>query len=229
PGDITFLSETASCERIIKLLGYQPQWPNQFRDGVILEYCGEGDLFKYFERRWTNHIMVTEDTMWRVFTQLMEALAYLHQGHGSGRNKDEWKPIVHRDIKPENIMLVSSDNTPGSVLNLKLADFGVSAFYDPNNCSFVNKGTPTYQPPEQVNGKATPAGDVWAVGAIIHFMGHGVRPHVNTVDFAREWRKANPGVTPLGSDRKSYWEQRATRLAIPLNQDKKEWQPTYSD
>jgi NIMA (never in mitosis gene a)-related kinase len=51
----------------------------------------------------------SEAFIWSVYSQMMGALAFLHEGtddqHRMGR--DEWGPIVHRDIKFENILVKS--------------------------------------------------------------------------------------------------------------------------
>ena len=55
--------------------------------------------------------------------------------------------MVHRDMKPENILLESKklDN-----LNVKIADFGFSCFYDPEKGLDLKLGSPLYMAPELV-------------------------------------------------------------------------------
>ena len=80
-----------------------------------------------------------------------QALAYLH-----GRNP----PIVHRDIKPRNVIR----RPDGSYV---LVDFGaVSEHMKPRGGSTV-VGTVGYMAPEQLQGRALPQTDVYAVGATI--------------------------------------------------------------
>jgi serine/threonine protein kinase len=73
--------------------------------------------------------------------------------------------IIHRDLKPENLLL--DDNN-----HIKISDFGLSTFYSKNNYLQTACGTPSYAPPEMLegqeyNGEAT---DVWSCGIILYAM-----------------------------------------------------------
>jgi len=54
---------------------------------------------------------VAEDVIWKIFTQIMQALNECH-------NRPEGK-ILHRDIKPGNVFFDIGNN-------VKLGDFGLS-------------------------------------------------------------------------------------------------------
>lgn len=71
-----------------------------------MEYC-EGDTLRNFidERIPTKE---SEDLVWKIFCQIIDALNYLHN---SG--------LIHRDLKPMNIFLDGSKN-------VKLGDFGLT-------------------------------------------------------------------------------------------------------
>src|SRR3989440_2886569 len=89
----------------------------------------------------------------RHITQLLGALSYLH-----GRN------VIHRDVKPKNIILDARRE-------VVLLDFGAAKkeFHQ-----FTGSGTVIYTPgwgaPEQNLGEATPASDLYSVGAVLFFL-----------------------------------------------------------
>jgi serine/threonine-protein kinase len=98
---------------------------------------------------------------WRVFGQVVAAVAYLH-------NRD----VLHRDLKPANIKI----NTAGSV---KLLDFGISKDAVSPHVTLHNHvvGTPPYLSPEQFEtGRADKRSDVWALGVLLYEMLTGELP-----------------------------------------------------
>ena len=74
--------------------------------------------------------------------------------------------VVHRDLKPANVLL-TADGTP------KIADFGLAKQTGSGLGTRTGDllGTPSYMAPEQAAGRAHtsgPAGDVYALGAILY-------------------------------------------------------------
>ncbi|MDQ6933817.1 MAG: serine/threonine protein kinase [Actinomycetota bacterium] len=93
--------------------------------------------------------------------QTAEALAISHQAG-----------MVHRDIKPGNLLL-----TPQG--QVKITDFGIARAADALALTQPGEvlGTPQYLSPEQAEGKtATPASDVYALGAVLFTMLAGRPP-----------------------------------------------------
>jgi eukaryotic-like serine/threonine-protein kinase len=71
--------------------------------------------------------------------------------------------LVHRDVKPENILI-------GPTGKVKVADFGIAMAMDAEGTlpAGLISGTLRYLSPEQAGGgRATPASDIWAAGAVL--------------------------------------------------------------
>ncbi|QSJ19469.1 serine/threonine protein kinase [Nostoc sp. UHCC 0702] len=101
----------------------------------------------------------------KIAKSLLEILTYLH-----GRQP----PIIHRDIKPSNIILVSSGN---SVDQVYLVDFGsVQTLASKAGKTVTVVGTYGYMPPEQFGGYATPASDLYSLGATLIALATGIHP-----------------------------------------------------
>jgi len=84
--------------------------------------------------------------------ELCNVLEYLHF-HSP-------QAIIFRDMKPANIIITPENN-------LILVDFGIAkAFQVEQKGTMV--GTEGYSPPEQYRGEATPAVDIYALGATLH-------------------------------------------------------------
>eukprot|EP00397_Hematodinium_sp_SG-2012_P057392 GEMP01071681.1.p1 GENE.GEMP01071681.1~~GEMP01071681.1.p1 ORF type:complete len:272 (+),score=48.67 GEMP01071681.1:84-899(+) len=76
---------------------------------IIQEWCSRGDLEKLLRRKRRKGMrLLQETTVWTVLSQIVNAVAYLHENR-----------ILHRDLKTSNC-LVMKDNT------VKIGDFGVS-------------------------------------------------------------------------------------------------------
>lgn len=82
---------------------------------------------------------------------------------------------MHRDIKLENILI---DNEG----IIKIADFGVSAEFDPKDPKKLRgkAGTVAYMSPEMINSssknKYSFSTDIWSAGVILYVMIHGHLP-----------------------------------------------------
>ncbi|GAA1243153.1 serine/threonine-protein kinase [Pseudonocardia aurantiaca] len=105
-------------------------------------------------------------------TVALQLLSALRTAHESG--------VVHRDVKPSNVML-------GPAGRVRLADFGIAqAADDPRlTMSGAVVGSPAYMSPERLEGApATPASDMWALGATLFHAVEGRSP------FGRETKAA---------------------------------------
>src|ERR1700743_2388190 len=92
--------------------------------------------------------------------QLLSALA---TAHAAG--------VLHRDAKPSNVLLTDSGRAV-------LTDFGIATFEGDSRLTQTGMvmGSPGFTAPERIQGKsATPAADLWSLGATLYAAveGHG--------------------------------------------------------
>ena len=78
--------------------------------------------------------------------------------------------VLHRDLRPSNVMV--TDN--GMV---KVADFGTSRFLEIAAHGTTVIGSPPYMAPEQFQGKAVFASDIYSLGVTMYQMLTGTMPY----------------------------------------------------
>ena len=120
------------------------------------------------------------------FLQLLSVISYAHK-----------HKIIHRDIKPENIIISKSGH-------LKLLDFGIARDLSWQPPGGGSEGTVNFMPPEQFEGKACIASDVWPLGVILYIFATNSAPYsqlndqypmdIETAVEARAPRKINPEI-----------------------------------
>lgn len=105
----------------------------------------------------------------RYLNDLAEAIDAIHQHP---------QQIVHRDIKPSNLLIHQKDG------RLVVTDFGIARAMQQEKALTQrgwSLGTQHYIAPEQENGKAEPASDIYAMGVVAYQMLTGLLPAQATI------------------------------------------------
>ena len=103
--------------------------------------------------------MLTAELAHKIFSQLTDALEYMHN-----------KQIIHRDLKPSNIMVTHTGQ------QVKLIDFGLSDS-DAFHVLKIPAGTTGYIAPEQLlpGAKSEPKADIYSLGMVAFDMAEATR------------------------------------------------------
>jgi len=134
----------------------------------VMEYIEGQPLYQYCDAQ---QLGVAERL--HLFGQICDAVHFAHQNL-----------VVHRDIKPSNILVTVSGEQEGG--SPKLLDFGIAKLLNPEATeetvdltgTAMRMMTPEYASPEQVRGeRATPASDVYSLGALLYELLTGHRPY----------------------------------------------------
>lgn len=121
----------------------------------------------------------------RVMALGVQACAGLQHAHDAG--------LVHRDIKPANL-LVRDDGV------LKIVDFGIARAAESTRHTQAGTllGTAAYLAPEQIAGQdATPAADVYSLGAVLYELLTGRPPYAFGSLAELAAKQAGGAITPV--------------------------------
>ncbi len=91
---------------------------------------------------------------------LITTIYYIAQISGAVDHAHKNK-IVHRDLRPSNIIISEKDE-------LKITDFGTSAWLNTVPYASTRIGSPPYMAPEQFLGKATFRSDIYSIGCVFY-------------------------------------------------------------
>ncbi|MDD8025820.1 MAG: protein kinase [Acidobacteriota bacterium] len=140
----------------------------------VMEYVRGRTLEKILQKEKTLDVPAAIDTI----RQVAAGVEHAH------KNK-----IIHRDLRPSNIM-VSEEG------QVKITDFGTSAWLQNVPYATTRIGSPPYMAPEQFLGKAGFAADIYSLGCILYEMLIG-RPPIFDPDPFKILEKAQEGkITP---------------------------------
>lgn len=138
------LSLGKSHPNIVDVFTYEPQ--SVVGPGIVMEYVDGRVLTDFLAE---NPSLAVRE---RVFTQLLQAVAYVHRCG-----------VVHNDIKPENILVTRADN------DVRLIDFGL-ADDDAHYLARTPGCTPAYASPELLAREkdVDARSDIYSLGMIMH-------------------------------------------------------------
>jgi len=142
---------------------------------MVMEFIDGTDLEKILDQRSTMDIK----TALIYLRQILSALEFAHNHQ-----------VIHRDIRPSNILINRSNE-------VKITDFGTSTLLKHGEYATTKIGSPPYMAPEQFEGKAVLASDLYSTGCLFYEMVTGFPPIIlaNPVDI---YKRAKAGqITPL--------------------------------
>ncbi len=122
---------------------------------LVMEYVNGQTVRDFIEKNGALDLAEVK----KIGTRLCEILTYLHERE---------IPVIHCDFAPDNLIITED----GSI---KLIDFDVARVVDSKAHTFI-AGRPSYTPPEQFRGHPTRQSDIFALGAILHFLAQGTDP-----------------------------------------------------
>jgi len=148
---------------------------------MVMEYISGTDLESLLD----SEQKLTIQTSLKYFDQILSALKFAHE-----------KKIVHRDIRPSNILIDKEDN-------IKITDFGTSTLLQDRQYATTKIGSPPYMAPEQFEGRAVLASDIYSAGCLFYEMVTGFPPIVmaNPMEIYKRAKAGN--ITPLIKKEKS--------------------------
>ena len=122
---------------------------------IVMEYVPGDTLEAVIERDGTLDLPKALDYT----CQICNAMDHAHK-----------QGIIHRDLRPGNVLVTDA----GMV---KVADFGTSRFLEIAAHGTTVIGSPPYMAPEQFQGKAVFASDIYSLGITMYQMFTGVLPY----------------------------------------------------
>jgi len=138
---------------IVKLLTVDIIEGNIF---MVMEYIKGTDLETILDQKDKLDIK----TALKYFRQVLSALEFAHR-----------HMVIHRDIRPSNILINEEDN-------IKITDFGTSTLLNERQYATTKIGSPPYMAPEQFEGRAVLASDIYSAGCLFYEMVSGLPPIV---------------------------------------------------
>eukprot|EP00191_Tetraselmis_sp_GSL018_P008445 CAMPEP_0177616422 /NCGR_PEP_ID=MMETSP0419_2-20121207/24142_1 /TAXON_ID=582737 /ORGANISM="Tetraselmis sp., Strain GSL018" /LENGTH=447 /DNA_ID=CAMNT_0019114469 /DNA_START=534 /DNA_END=1873 /DNA_ORIENTATION=+ len=130
---------------------------------LVVDHCVGGDLRGTVAAHLQQHGCYTEAAAADLMRRMAAAVLSCHE-----------RGVIHRDVKFENFLW----SDPGGRGELKLADFGLAAFWEPEDPPIRERcGTAPFMAPEVWTGLGyTAAADAWALGILMAVLLTGDSP-----------------------------------------------------
>lgn len=158
-GMARFLRELAITSRLThpNIVGTIECGDDDGQPFLVMSYCDAGQLGSHLERLGT----IERRRTIRLADRILAGVAH---AHAAG--------IIHRDLKPANILLA---RTADGRFQPRVGDFGLAKYHEQTGASEMTStgvvgGSLDYMPREQLVDfrTASPASDVWSLGALVY-------------------------------------------------------------
>ncbi len=143
---------------------------------MVMEYVRGESLEAILDRDKTLDLKRSTDYL----RQACHGLMHAHQNH-----------VLHRDLRPSNLLIAEAGQ-------VKITDFGTSTIIESaRGYAQTRIGSPPYMAPEQFQGKAVLASDIYSLGCIFYEMASGAPPLFHPNPAIMEKMAAQGKITPL--------------------------------
>lgn len=154
------MSELPAHENIVSAIPLKMYSANNYY--IFMEYCNGGSLHDLAKTKKESHF--EEEELYDIFYQCMNGYKILFD-----------KKILHQDLKPANILIKNNV--------YKIADFGLSVFYENHEYGLTREGTLSYIPLEKLTNKnyvGNPKADVYSFGVMFYEFVTGHHPYITS-------------------------------------------------
>jgi serine/threonine protein kinase len=222
--EIKNLKALGKHENISSMLAFSNDF-QPIRPAIFYQVCDLGDLFTYMtlwsdqQTRMGQPKQIAENTVWKLFRDMIMGLDFLHNGHSIG--------FVHNDFKPENILVLTPpDHIPGLLPAqpiFKITDFArLSMFPTPlGHTPEKWSGTYEYGPPRcERAGPTGPSVDMWGLGATIQTFALDIMATQSRRAFIKDRvasGSSHPDITDAKAWGHDYWRARLPVIYRPLH------------
>ncbi len=160
---------------------------NEGRSCLVIEKVYGQDLYQWVVK----HGVLSEATAIALMLQVCDALAYLHQ---------QSPPVLHLDLRPENLVCRNAPVVEAESANFAYSQLILTGFVSLQTLKMDTQSAVVgYQAPEQQQGHASPASDLFAIGPTLVYLLTGKEPaqfYAHREQGFRFYPEYVPGLSP---------------------------------